>query len=406
MSSQALPVPSLPSRAFGVAPAARHARGLGRGRVNWLTPAWLVVIAALFLSVIGVEAIGTTDPGRSARQALFMAVGLIALLGVTVLPERWLRRGAWLALAVAIVLLVFVMLPGIPEWIVRPRNGSRRWISLGFTDLQPSELAKFAWCLVMADWLRRGDEHRRLPGLFVPFLITLVPAILILIEPDLGTTLLFVPALFAVILAAGAKKRHVAGILLACAIAAPLTYPFLRPHQRERIDAMVAQIRGDDRFAQDIGFQADRAMTVAGAGGAWGVGQDHARALIIHNALPEEHNDMIFAVIVCRWGAVGGALVACAVILFVAAGLWTAAMSRDPFGRLVVVSAVALMATQSTINIGMTVGLLPITGMTLPFVSYGGSSMVASWMLVGLILSVGLQRPRYFERPSFEFREA
>jgi len=385
------------------APPAHHARSLGRGRVHWTTPAWLVVAAAFMLSLFGVEAIATTDSARAARQAVFLMVALGGVVVLAVLPERWMRRASWMALAVTLLLLLFVMLPGVPEWLVRPRNGSRRWINLGITDFQPSELAKIAWCLVMADWLRRGDEHRSLPGLFVPFVITFVPVVLILIEPDLGTAMLFVPALFAMILAAGAKKRHVVGILVVCAIVAPLTYPVLRPHQRERIDAMIAQIRGDDRFIQDIGFQADRAMTVAGAGGAWGVGREHARALVVHNALPEEHNDMIFAVVVCRWGFMGGAALCAAILLLVAAGFATAAMSRDPFGRLVVVGAVSLIAAQATINIGMTIGLLPITGMTLPFVSYGGSSLVASWLLVGLVLSVGLQRPRQLERPSFEF---
>lgn len=391
-----------PRRIMGV-PQAHHARALGRGRVNWFTPAWLVVIAAMLLSVFGVEAIATTDPGRSGRQAVFLFVALVGAAMITMVPEQWMRRVSWVAFAMSLLLLLFVMLPGVPDWLVHPRNGSRRWINLGITDVQPSELAKFTWCLVMADWLRRGDEHRSLPGLFVPFLITFVPVILILIEPDLGTSLLFVPALFAMVLAAGAKKRHIAGIVIVCAIAAPLTYPFLHPHQRERIDAMIAQVQGDDRFSKDIGFQADRAMTVAGAGGAWGLGLERARSLVVHNALPEEHNDMIFAVIVCRWGFVGGLALCATLLLFFAAGLWTAALSRDPFGRLVIVGAVTLVAAQATINIGMTIGLLPITGMTLPFVSYGGSSLVASWLLVGLMLAIGLQRPRLMERPSFEF---
>lgn len=402
--SAAIVPPALPTapRTLG-APSASYARSLGRSRLNWLTPAWLVVIAALVMSLFGIEAIATTDAPRAMRQSFFLVVALGATIAVALLPERWLRRTSWILFAASLLLLLVVLLPGVPEWLVRPRNGSRRWINLGIVDFQPSELAKFAWCLVMADWLRRGDGHRSLPGLLVPFVITFVPVVLILIEPDLGTALLFMPALMATVVAAGARKRHVAGVLIACALAAPLTYPFLWPHQRDRIDAMLAQLKGDDRFAQDIGFQADRALTVAGAGGAWGVGREHARALVIHNALPEEHNDMIFAVIVCRWGFVGGLALCAAVLLFVAAGLATAALSRDPFGRLVVVGAVSLIAAQSTINVGMTVGLLPITGMTLPFVSYGGSSLVASWLLVALMLAAGLQRPRPFERPSFEF---
>lgn len=398
-------VESLPLRGVRPVPGAsvRHARSLRPSRVNWLTPAWLAVIAALALSWVGIEAIATSDPSRSIRQAVFLVVALMASAALVAAPERLLRRIAWPALIASIALLVFVLLPGVPEWLVRPRNGSRRWINLGFSDFQPSEIAKIAWVLVMADWLRRDDDHRRLPGLIVIFAITLAPLGLILVEPDLGTSLLFVPALLAMVLAAGARKRHLVSLLLLGAIAAPLSYPFLRPHQRERIDALVAQLQGDDRFSRDIGFQADRAMTIAGAGELWGVGRDRARALVVNNGLPEEHNDMVFSMVACRWGLVGGLGVCAALLLLTAGGLATAAASRDPFLRLVVVGVTSMLAAQAIVNLGMNVGLLPVTGMTLPFVSYGGSSLVVSWMMVGLILGAGLRRPRLFERPSFEF---
>lgn len=392
-----------PAARTGQRPEARRARSLLAPRWNLLTPAWIVVLAAGAMSAVGIGAISTTDPARAQRQALYLAVAMIAGSAMALLPERWLRRAAWPALIASIAMLVFVMLPGVPEWLVRPRNGSRRWINLGITDFQPSELAKIAWIMVMADWLRRGDEHRSLPGLLVPFAITMVPLVLVLIEPDLGTSLLFVPALLAMVLTAGARKRHLAGLVLIGAIAAPLTYPFLRPHQRERIDALIAQFQGDDRFTRDIGFQGDRAMTLAGAGGVWGAGREHARALVLNNGLPEEHNDMVFAVVACRWGLVGGLALCGAVLLITAGGLATAASSRDPFGRLVVVGVVSMIAAQAIVNVGMTVGVLPITGMTLPFVSYGGSSLVASWMMVGLVVGVGMRKPRIFERPSFEF---
>lgn len=385
------------------APAARRAVSLRPSRLNWLTPAWLAVAAALILSIVGVEAIATSDPSRAIRQAVFLVVALAGGVLVAAAPEPLLRRLAWPALIASVVLLVFVLLPGVPEWIVRPRNGSRRWINLGFSDFQPSEIAKIAWILVIAGWLRRDDAHRSVAGLAAIFAITLVPIGLVLVEPDLGTSLLFVPALLAMVLAAGARKRHLVSLLLLGAIAAPLSYPVLRPHQRERIDALVAQLQGDARFARDIGFQSDRAMTIAGAGGAWGVGREHARALVVHNALPEEHNDMVFSVLVCRWGLVGGLGVCVMVLMLTAGGLATAAASREPFGRLVAVGVTGMLAAQAVVNIGMNVGLLPITGMTLPFVSYGGSSLVASWMMIGLVLGTGLRRPRIFERPSFEY---
>ncbi|MCL4211838.1 MAG: FtsW/RodA/SpoVE family cell cycle protein, partial [Phycisphaerales bacterium] len=139
-------------------------------------------------------------------------------------------------------------------------------------------------------------NHRRLFGLFVPFALTMIPMGLILIEPDLGTALLFLPTLFAMLIAAGARKRHIALIIVLGLSCAPAMYPFLQPHQKDRIKAMIAQATGDTRHRDDIGFQADRAMTLVAAGQWSGVGRDTARDLIRYNALPEEHNDMIFAV--------------------------------------------------------------------------------------------------------------
>jgi cell division protein FtsW (lipid II flippase) len=144
-------------------------------------------------------------------------------------------------------------------------------------------------------------------------------------------------------------------------------------------------------------------MTLVGAGQVSGVGRRKAADLVTYNRLPEEHNDMVFAVISCRWGA-GGALLTWGLfgVLFVG-GMLSAGQCRDPFGRLVAVGIVAILFAQMTINTGMTLGLMPITGMTLPFVSYGGSSLIAVWIMVGLLLSVALRRPQYLVRESFEF---
>ncbi len=388
-----------------VRPLDRAARALRTSRLNWATPAWISVAAALALSVLGLDAIATTEPAHALRQGIFLGVALLAAAAAALPGTRFVQRASWVLFGVTVALLVFVMLPGVPDWLVHPRNGSRRWINLGVTDFQPSEVAKIAWILVMAEWLRGTSAHRTFTGLAVPFAITFVPLVLVLVEPDLGTSMLFVPTLFAMLLAAGARKRHIAAIVLMGAVAAPLTYPFLRPHQRERIDALIAQVQGDDRFAQGIGFQGDRAMTLAGAGGLTGVGREHARALVIHNALPEEHNDMIFSVVCCRWGFLGGAFVWLLTLAFAAGGLLTAALVRQPFGRLVAVGVVAIVISQAVINTGMNIGVLPITGMTLPFVSYGGSSLVTTWAMVGLVLGIGLRRPRRMERDSFQFDE-
>ena len=209
--------------------------------------------------------------------------------------------------------------------------------------------------------------------------------------------MLFIPPVLAMLLVAGARKKHIATLILGVFLIAPITYPILRPHQRERVDALFAQFRGDDRYARDIGFQADRAMTLVGAGGFWGNDRDHAEALVRNNHLPEEHNDMIFAVICCRWGFVGGLGTWGLGLLYAGGAVICALCARDPFSRLIATGIAAIVFTQIAINTGMTLGVLPVTGITLPFVSYGGSSMVSGWLATGIIFGLGLRKPRNLE---------
>jgi cell division protein FtsW (lipid II flippase) len=316
---------------------------------------------------------------------------------VAVPDYRRFRKWTWPLAILAALLLIVVLIPWMPEWIVRPRNGARRWINFGISDLQPSELAKIAWIALMAEWLVRRRSHRRAVGFLLSFAVTIVPFGLILVEPDLGTAMLFIPTLLVMLLVAGARWRHLLVVVLLGAAIGPLAYftpGVLKPHQVARVDAILAQMRGDKSLDRDEGFQAARARIVAGAGGITGVGAEHARAIVTFNRLPEERNDMIFAVVVCRWGLLGGLVMIGLYVLLGVGGLLTAATSRDAFGRLLVVGVVSMVFFQMLINMGMTIGLLPITGMTLPLVSYGGSSVLATWVMVGIVLNVALRRSR------------
>jgi cell division protein FtsW (lipid II flippase) len=368
-----------------------------------MNPGWLCIVAAVLLSMLGVITISTNDPSYALRQIAFICVGMIAAAIVTVPHYRWVQWASYPLMIIVLGLLVFVMLKFVPESIVRPRNGSRRWINVGITDFQPSELAKITYVLCLATYLRFRSNYRSLFGLLLLLALTFIPLGLVLIEPDLGTSLLFLPTLFAMVIAAGAKIKHILIIIIVGLTMAPMTYPFLKQHQKDRIDAMLAQVKGDSRYEADIGFQGARAMTLAGAGGVFGVGKAKAADLLTYNHLPEDHNDMVFAVVCCRWGMMGAILVWLLFLMFSIGGLVTAALCKDPFGRLVAVGFVAALFAQMVINTGMTIGILPITGMTLPFVSYGGSSMVTTWIMAGLILNIALRRSKYMSRQSFEF---
>jgi len=383
---------------------------------NWINPAWLCVLAGLLLSIIGIYAIDlgerTIAPASAAdlapvatKQLIFLFVGLLAAALLALPHERVIRFIAWPAMGLSIALLIFLLIPAVPAWIVTPRNGVRGWIDLGPIDLQPGEFAKIAFVLAAADYLRFRRTHREFLGLLPPALIAGVPIALIFLQPDLGTAMLFVPSVFAMLLVAGARLKHLAIVVLAATLAAPLSYPFLKPYQQQRILGLIAQVRGDQHARDDMNYQAFTAQMLIGAGGTTGTPDAKSRAIIRFARLPERHNDMIFAVVVNRFGLLGGLAVAALYALWLAGALLSAALSKDPFGRLTIVGLAAFIATQAAVNIGMNLGVLPIVGLTLPFISYGGSSMLVVWIMTGLTLSIALQPPPRMARPSFEFRD-
>lgn len=390
-------------------------------RTLWWNPAWFSVAAAIALSLIGIATIRLTEDadtlGIWKKQLIFTAVGVIACAICAMPSPRTWRYLAYPSMIGAIVLLLFVLVPFVPHEIVRPRNGARRWINLVITDFQPSEAAKIVLVLALANYLRYRKNYRTLRGLLVPFLIMLVPMGLILVEPDLGTAMLFGPVLFAMLLAAGAKLKHlftiaglgvvtvsvIATISVLAAQQKPPAYPILEKHQVERLQGLVNQIRGDRRQADTINYQAFKAMTIIGSGGFLGLGPERSRLIIRTQHLPEDHNDMVFSVVVNRWGFVGATMMIGLYVVYLIGLVMTAATTMNPFGRLVCVGFAAIIASQMIVNIGMNIGLLPITGMTLPFVSYGGSSLVATFAMTGIALAIALRPPGYFARPSFEF---
>ena len=374
-----------------------------RRRVRFATFAWLPVGAALGMSLLGISAISLTRPELAARQGIFLFVGILAAVLATIPHPRMLRVACWVLSALVLGLLVFVLVPFAPASLVTPRNGARAWIALGAFDLQPSELAKIAFILCLSQWLSIRASPRSLRSLIVPALLFIVPVALIVLEPDLGSALLFGPTLFAILVVAGARLVHLSTIIALAVCLIPLGYfAALKPYQQARIDAIVAQVSGDTRFENDIGFQGWRAMRLVGSGGLFGNEESHARALVKLNALPEEHNDMVFAVVCCRYGMLGGALVWFLMAIYATGALLVAASARDGFSKLVAVGIGSILFAQTFVNTGMTIGVLPITGVTLPFVSYGGSSLVASWIMTGILLAIGMHRVGSGEKDRFD----
>lgn len=371
---------------------------------------WTLLLSTFLLITIGVGAIsltgGTDVEGLSSlakKQVFLTGVGVAAGACLIVPHYRTLGALAWLAAAGALGLLVFLLIPFVPSSIVRPINGARAWINLGSFGLQPAEFTKIAFVLLLARYLRYRKTYRRFTGLIAPAIITFVPFALISLQPDLGTALLFLPALVAMLLAAGAKLKHFVIVGVIGLAMAPLSYPFLLPHQKQRIEALVHAYQGDTSTADTIQFQTRKAMELMGAGGVAGVPEQKSRALIRYNALPEAHNDMIFAVIVNRSGLVGAGVVLALYAVWLASALAIAARCRDPFGRIVAVGIASFVPVQAFVNTGVCTGILPVVGVTLPFLSYGGSSVIALLMGVGILVNISIRPPRQMQRASFEF---
>lgn len=349
----------------------------------------VIVLTALALIVLGLSAIARGDElynlGEFApRQRLWAALGSIVFVAAAVWPYQRLRWISYPIYAGCILLLVLV-------FFMPAKNYSHRWIPLGLMDFQPSELAKLAFIAALARYLMHRESFRTWKGLAIPFFMALVPIALILKEPDLGTSLLFLPVLFAMLFAAGAKPRHLATVAMLGMLASPFLWMEMSAEQKSRIVSVFTQKTGGEAPRGD-GYHLHQSKRVLALGGVFGseiTGMPFKSRRAYH--LPESRTDFVFCLIGERWGLIGSLTVLFLYGVLFARGLLIAADTRDPYGRLLAVGIVALIGSQVLINTAMTVGLLPITGMTLPLMSYGGSSLLTMCLALGLLVNIAMR---------------
>jgi cell division protein FtsW len=310
------------------------------------------------------------------RQLVYAFLGLVLMVVLSRVDFRALRRLAPTLMVTSLVLLVAVLVLG------RSANGARRWISVGPAAFQPSELAKVALAVWAAAYLSRRRPPRTLHELWRPIgLLTVVFCGLILIEPDLGTAIGIVVMLTAMLLVAGTPGRTLgAGVGVVGALG--LAAVWLEPYRRARLFSFLNPWQD----AQGAGFQTVQAMIGLGSGGIFGVGL--GQSVQKANYLPEAHTDMIFAIIGEELGLVGATAVIAAYCAFAYLGLKIALECRDPFGKRLATGLTALICGQAAINLAAVMGLAPLTGIPLPFVSYGGSSLVVALACVGILLNI------------------
>jgi rod shape determining protein RodA len=376
---------------------------------------WPVLAAVAVLSTMGVTSIYVASPTDGPKQLVFLGIAAGVLFVMQTVNYLILGRYAWPLYIVSVLLVAYTLLGRLGDGHfpgVHAIKGACCWIAFpGGVSFEPSELMKISYILVLARYLRFRDNYRTMRGMVTPFLLTLLPAVLILKQPDLGVAALFVPTLFALLFVAGAKVKHLLGIVGLGVVLLPLLWfsgdeniplfrhlPFIvQPYQRARVAGL---LNHDPKTQRQSGYQQLRALTAMGSGGATGAGPGKSP---VGQHIPEAQNDMIFAVIGEQFGLVGSIAVLAAYIVLFIAGIEIASATREPFGRLVAVGIVALLAAQAVLNISVVMRLFPVTGVTLPFVSYGGSSLVASYIAAGFLLNIGQNRPLVIARNSFEF---
>jgi cell division protein FtsW len=324
-------------------------------------------------------ALGDGDPmSYLKRQTVYALLGIALMLVASRFDYHRLRYLAPPLLLVSLGLCAAVLLVA-PEI-----NGARRWFILGPASFQPSELAKLALCLFAAVYLARRRPPQTLGELAKPLgLLTAIFCGLILLEPDLGTTITLCGTMFAIFLVAGVPLRPLlAGAFLA--VGAGLIAIWAEPYRRARVFSFLdpwSDAEGD-------GFQIVQALIGFGSGGVTGEGLGESVSKVLY--LPEAHTDMIFAVIGEELGLVGSMLVIGAFGAFAFAGFRVAIRCKDPFGKLLAAGITALVCGQATVNLAAVLGIAPLTGIPLPFVSYGGSSLVVLLAGVGILLNIAV----------------
>jgi rod shape determining protein RodA len=348
----------------------------------------ILLLAAAALCACSIVAIGATTQNQLAsRQGLFVGVGFVLVILVSQVDYSRLRELKYGLYVVMIVSILAVVVLGDET------RGSRRAIQAGPIEVQTSELGKVLLAVVLAAFL--VDRSRALADRQTTartMLLALFPTVLVM-SGDLGSALVYVAVALAVLFVAGTGWKHFAALfaiggaaLALVLVAAPaMDVDVLKPYQQERLTSFLHP--SDD--PGDAGYQQNQSKIAIGSGGRLGLGEDSTQTEF--DFLPEEHTDFIFAVVGERWGFIGAALILSLYALLVWRGLRILTMSKNLYGALIAGGIVAMILFQVFVNVGMNVGIMPITGIPLPLMSYGGSSVLTTLLAVGLLQSIHAQ---------------
>jgi rod shape determining protein RodA len=344
-------------------------------------PLLLSVLAVCTAGLVVLFSAAGEDLGVFLRQAARVGLGLGVLVATAQVPPRLWRAGAPWLYALGVLLLVAVTLTGDIAM------GAQRWLDLGVVRFQPSEIMKIAVPLACAWFLHDRPLPPGLGTLAVLAVAILVPVLLIAEQPDLGTSLLVAAGGGLVVLLAGLQLRYIAGLGALLAAAVPVVWHFLHDYQRRRVFTFL----NPQEDPLGAGYHTIQSQIAIGSGGVFGKGYMNGSQAQLE-FLPERSTDFIFAVIGEEWGLVGLAVLIFLYLLVVARGLYIAVQAQDTFSRLTAGALTLIFAVYVFVNSGMVAGLLPVVGVPLPLVSYGGTSMVTLMAGFGILMSIHSRR--------------
>ncbi|RLC32484.1 MAG: rod shape-determining protein RodA [Deltaproteobacteria bacterium] len=360
---------------------------------NW---DWILLLLLLLMGALSVLSLYSAtyqirDLGGSqvvVKQIYWYMIGFVAFLLMTTFDYAVLEQVAYPFYFISVVLLALVLFTG------NPISGSRRWLSLGPISFQVSEMAKIAVVLVLAKFFSEGDkfQERSWRNLLQPAALIGLPAVLILKEPDLGTTLHLVLAALSMVFFVRVNWKMVSILAVPALALAPFVWVKLKPYQQTRILTFIRP----DMDPLGAGYHINQSKIAIGSGQLWGKGFLHGTQTRLY-FLPEQHTDFAFSVFAEEWGFVATAVF---LLLYLFLVLWClniAKVAKNKFGSLVAVGIVSIIFWQVVINVGMVLGLLPVVGIPLVLFSYGGSSLVSTMAAMGLVMNISMRRFMFSE---------
>jgi cell division protein FtsW len=389
----------MPSAARSKPILLNHSRAVGEGFRNWFlrievkaplrADPWLwgsaaaLILLGLMMVLNTTYFLGLEKTGNPfyffQRQLINLAVGLVVMTSMAQFSLRGLHQIAFALMAIAALMLLVVWVPGLGI----ARGGARRWLRAGPVLVEPSEIVKLATVFFLARYLSAHQEKIHLPKILVPvFALVGGLAAVLLKQPDFGAAVMLTLVLFAMLFAAGAQPKHL-GAAGSVALLALVIQAGRKAYRMRRLSAFL----NPWQTAQGSGFQLVQSFIAFGAGGGWGVGLGASRQKMFY--LPQAHNDFVFAVIGEEFGVAGALVVIALFITILVRGMRIARNEADPFGSLLAVGLTALLSLQAFVNMAVVTGLVPTKGLPLPFLSYGGTSMVVSLAAVGVLMALG-----------------